>query len=76
MTPEQVIEVILQKKWVDLGPQKMKVMRSFKKGKYRLNYYTTTDTITIQDVNKRFDKGDIYNFPNGILKPTLEQILK
>lgn len=53
-------EKIIKAGWVDLGPQKASHMMSFIKGKYRMNFYTTTGTITVQLITKQYDQGDIY----------------
>lgn len=46
--------------WTSMGPQKMIHMKSWSKGKWRMNLYSTTNTLTIQDTTKRFDKGEAF----------------
>lgn len=51
------LKIFEQYKWKDLGNQKMKGMLSFQLGNLRANFYTTTETLTIQNTEKMFDKG-------------------
>ncbi len=53
-------QLILDAGWTDLGPQKSAHLRAFQKGKYRMNYYPTTGSITVQLTTERYDSGDIY----------------
>jgi len=67
-------EIILKNGWQDLGEQKLKVMQSFKKGKWRLNYYTTTGKITFQNTLLKYDKGNTYSI-ELLNENTLKSIL-
>jgi hypothetical protein len=53
-------EIAITYGWKDMGPQRMSSMMSFTKDNYRMNIYTTTGTITVQDMNKKFDKGETF----------------
>jgi hypothetical protein len=54
---ELLIKSIESNGWEDMGPQKSETMLSFKRGHFRMNVYLTTGTVTIQDLDKRMDKG-------------------
>lgn len=62
-------EIIIKAGWTDLGPQKSPHVRAFIKGKYRMNYYPTTGTLTVQLTTQKYDSGDIYK------KVTEEQLI-
>jgi len=63
---------ILAYGWTDLGEQRMTSMKSFVKGTHRLNWYTTTGTMTVQLLAERYDQGDIHK---EVTEDTLDEIL-
>jgi len=58
--------------WKEILPQKNEYMISFERDNIRVNIYLTTGTVTFQDKNFRYDKGQVHN--NGL--DILEEIFK
>lgn len=50
-------KIAKERGWVNLGENKMKSMLSYYKGTIRMNYYTTTGSLTFQNTMKVYDKG-------------------
>jgi len=63
---------ILAYGWTDLGQQKIRSMKSFVKGTYRLNWYTIQGTMTVQLLTAKYDKGDVHK---EVTEDTLDEIL-
>lgn len=59
MKSEDIIHTGLAAGWTHLPEQKMAGMLSFvsANGAYRLNVYTTTMTVTVQNTKERYDRG-------------------
>lgn len=53
---EKVTEIATELGWTDLGPQ-INGMASFTRDMVRANFYLSTRTLTLQDMNKKFDPG-------------------
>lgn len=60
MTIEEIQKTMEGFEWLEI-PTKVSYMISFKKKNFRLNFYLTTKKITIQDTDKKFDKGVVWN---------------
>ncbi len=60
MNPEQLIKIMTEARWVNLGKQLSPSLMSFTRNYERCNIYITTGTVTLQDTRKKFDKGTIW----------------
>ncbi len=62
---EKIDEWMEELGWRSLGPQKMESMKSYIKGKWRMNFYTTKNSYTVQNATIKFDsgtmRGHVYN---------------
>ena len=60
MNKEQIKKIAESKGWTDLGPQKMKVLMSFRKNDIRMNVYTTTGTVQFQNLQIMRSSSAVY----------------